>query len=290
MLTEPRVQSLRRHAFRKLKRRFARWDLLLFLALAGAVVATLYPVSTTFDVAAVTDRLNCTTSKVSVPVKWSFQQTDVEIGWDDSKEHLDSGIFQPAPNTDIHFQRLGHGAFEIEAHAHETNESVGTLSTGSKERVLPDRAMFRLRPPADQNAIYPLSCRISVGDVLKASSSPGSGILRSGTVTPIGHSTFSKSRYEADSTSLEPGDEFAVIPEGNSEAYGFILIDDRPSMNTIYRANGKTGSINRFGGTGFEVDISLLSRIKHDGILQGFWAAFVFITGLRISRKKEARK
>jgi hypothetical protein len=103
----------------------------------------------------------------------------------------------------------------------------------------------------------------------------------------MGRAAFSSSLYEADSTLLEPGDELTMEERGDSEDYGFILIDDRPSMNAIYRTSGRKARISRFGGTGFDVNISLLERVKRDSVLQGFWAAFIFITGLHISRSQK---
>jgi hypothetical protein len=142
-------------------------------------------------------------------------------------------------------------------------------------------------------SLYPISGSISVGDIVKPlSESPVRAILRKGAVTPIGHSILSNSRYEADSTALEPGDEFEVDPGGHSEGYGLVSADDRASLNVTYRVVGRLGRVNRFGGTGFDIDIPLLQRIRYDGVLQGLWATFVFITGLKVlqsARKGEEK-
>jgi hypothetical protein len=218
-----------------------------------------------------------------------MQNAILNTGWDDSAEEITNGTFQPGGDVDIHFERIGHGDLIIDCHARDTSGSVGIVALDDHERVLPNRALFRLHVPLpNENAIYPLAGHITIGDVVKPlSPDPSPGILHGGTVTPIGHTIFSNSRYEVGSTSLEPGDEFTVDPGGDSKALGFISVDDRPSISVTYRQIGRAGQVSRYGGTGFDIEIPLISRIEHDSVLQGFWAVFIFITGLRILGPKK---
>jgi hypothetical protein len=287
MATEFNSPDPMSHGFRgNQKKRYTRWNLLPVFALVCAAIATFYPMQTTFDISAVTDRIRCETSERTVSFEWAFRQAELESGWGGAEEHIDEGTFRPGQNIEIHFERIGHGDLKIDCHAHETNNSVGTLSIGDHQEKLPERAVFRLHPSSDKpSLVYVVVGRVSLGNALKPLlPEADSAILHDGAITPIGHSIFSSSRYEADATTLEPGDEFAVDPDGDSDGYGLILVDDRPSMNVTYRVLARRGYVNRFGGTGFEVEISLLSRIKHDSVIQGFWAGFIFIVGLRISR------
>jgi hypothetical protein len=268
-------------------RKYLRWGT-LSLVFAAATIVSLYPTRTTFDVSASTDRLRCATSNKTVRFRWVFEQADLQAGWDANPEKLEKATFEPANDIDIHFERVGHDDVIVDCHAHEANASVGTLSTAGGERQLPDKSVFRLHWASNKQTIFVVAGQISVGNVVRPlSANPSAAILHSGTVTPIGHSFLSDSRYETETTALDPGDEFAVDPEGNSEGYGFIVIDDRPSMNVTYRTNGRTGRVDRFGGSGFSIDIPLLPRIKHDSVVQGFWAAFVFLTGILISQKRK---
>lgn len=278
------------HATRPHAHKYKHWDLVPLIALACATIATFRPVQTTFDVSAVTDRLSCTTSKNTVPVRWAFQDAELQEGWNGTTTHVQQGSFQPNQDIEIRFQRIGQQDVIIDTHAHESNASVGTLSASGIERHLSERAVFRVHLPSDKrNTIFVIAGHVIVGNIVKPLlANPNTAILQSGTVTPIGYSLFSNSRYEADATSLEPGDEFVVDPDNSSEGYGLILLDERGSMNVTYRVYGREGQVTRFGGTGFDVDISLFSRIKHDNVIQGFWAAFIFITGLRISQSRKA--
>jgi hypothetical protein len=267
--------------------KYLRWAALL-LAFLCATIVTFYPTRTTFDVSTSTDRIRCATSNRTVRFRWVFEQADLEAGWDANAEKLEKATFEPANDVDIHFERVGHADVIVDCHAHEANASVGILSTASGHRQLPDKSVFRLHLESDKQLILVMAGEISVGNVLRPlSTNPSVAILHSGTVMPIGHSFLSDSRYETETTALDPGDEFTVDREGNSEGYGFIVIDDRPSMNATYRINGRTGRVDRFGGSGFNIDIPLLARIKHDSVVQGFWGAFVFLTGILISQKQK---
>src|SRR5271155_2883080 len=159
------------HQARKSIAKYTPWDLVPLLALACAAIATFYPVRTTFDVLAVTDQLVCITSRQTTPFKWIFQEAELLDGWGDETEHpehIGEGIFEPAQDIDIEFQRIGHGDLSIDCHAHETNSSVGTLSISSNQRQLKDKAVFRVHVPNNKESMmFVIACQVSLGNVLK---------------------------------------------------------------------------------------------------------------------------
>ena len=149
--------------------------------------------------------------------------------------------------------------------------------------------LFKVRISSDGgNPIFPITGQISIGNVGRPESPfPGEAILHSGTVKPIGYSLFSHSRYEADSTALEPGDQFEIDPDGQPESSGLVAADDGLSMQVTYRGTGKVGHVSRFGATGFDIDIPMVQRIKHDEVVQGIWGVFIFLMGIKVLRRNE---
>jgi hypothetical protein len=244
-------------------------------------------VDVTFDVLASTDYISYQTSAFDAGVKWIFKDTELTDGTDGVKEE-GAGEFYPAPKVRVRFRRLGKGDLRIECVA-AAGMPVGTFTHNGNSRDLHEFALFTVHNTANMtNTIYPLVGSIVVGDALKAAAlSDAPPILREGKVTPIGHSFLSDSRYQGDSVGLEMGDELTVDSRSPADGYGFLLIDQRPSMNTVYRAIGRVVRVDRFGGTGFDIDLSLISRVKNDAVLQGFWGAFIFITGLHFIKSAE---
>jgi len=196
------------------------------LALALAVVATTIRLDETYTVKVVTEIMALRASDLELWPDWNI--TDALISQDYSADAQPvSGMLSLASGVEVKIERISHGPMRLELTA-PSDESAGTLFDQSTEQSsrLKSRVVIELSASdladsvrAGKPTVFPFVGDATVGDTM-----PGAAILRSGTVTMLGHSIVGRTLYEAETVELDPGDHFSVQAT-SSAGFGQIVVN-----------------------------------------------------------------
>ena len=277
---------------RKLTYRLGRRTLWVVtaLALALAVTVTTIRLDTTYTVKVVTEIMALRVIDLDLWSPWNI--TDALIFQDDSPDGQPvSGSLYLASGAEVTVERISHGPMRLLLTA-PSDESAGQLYDQSTEESsrLQSYVVIELSASdlaenvrSGQSTVFPFA-----GDARVGAANPDPAILRSGTVTMLGHSIVGRTLYEAQTVELDPGDHFSVQAT-SSAGFGQIVVNEGPALTVVFHAVGRQGIVSRFGTTGYEVSTSLLDRILNDRAIQGIWVAFLFfmVTARRVGLRKE---
>ena len=260
------------------------------LALALAVVATTIRLDETYTVKVVTEIMTLRPSGLELWPAWNI--TDALISQEYSADAQPvSGMLFLASGVEVTVERISHGPMRLLLTA-PSDKSAGTLFDQSTEQSsrLQSRVVVELSASdladsvrSGQPTVFPFVGNAAVGDT-----NPGAAILRSGTVTMMGHSIVGRTLYEAQTVELDPGDHFSVQAT-SSAGFGQIVVNEGPALTVVFHAVGRQGIVSRFGTAGYEVSTSFSDRILNDRAIQGIWVAFLFfmVTARRVGLRKE---
>lgn len=259
--------------------------LLALLALALALVMTLWTVPTTFSVTARTESLRLVTPDSGSGPSWYMRDARM-YDENDSAGRVVRGLFTPAAGSEVLIERISQGRMRMRWLGSAASAGTWTLQEDGQSTTgrLAARVVFVFAPPREtpestQSSIFPLVGQIEVGRVLEWDARRRSGILREGKVSLLGHSILGGFRFDAGSTELDEGDQFSVEhPSG--PGYGQVVLDERPGITTVFRVKASTGVISRFGSLGYNLGTSVGNRLAHDPVIQGVWALVLGLLGL----------
>ena len=265
--------------------------LVIAAAFTGAIVATLWKLPTTFNVTARAESISMVTGDTP-GLRWELDNVKLIRDWDSVAVGY-TGSLELQPKINVAVERIAHGPLKIRFWDPGSQTSVGTLfdeydepkeALGPRAVIIIDDIAGRTRRGA--NVVMAFAGEITLGRSVgvRAGADP---ILRSGTVTLLGRSVLTATPYEIRKITLDTGDRFSV-KEPRGDSYGFLVADERPGITTVFRTVGKNGIVARFGSRGYEVSMSIWSRIAKDNTIQGVWVAFGALLGFgRYFRRRE---
>jgi hypothetical protein len=86
----------------------------------------------------------------------------------------------------------------------------------------------------------------------------------------LGRSPISRDRFDGGVHHLDMGDRFEVeAPE--SFGQGFVLANESPAISTVFRVVGANGKVMRFGGSGYDISVSVWQLLSNDPIVKVVW-------------------
>lgn len=276
----------KRNAFMLMR---AAAGVLVVLFIIAFLVFVFYPLSTSFNVTVHTERLLFRTHTEGASVL-DLSQVNVFDEATGTRGVFD-GRFEVAANTDVVVERIAQGPVRITLEAAgeragvylQRDEQVGAAGSYVEFVVADPDA----RAQKGRTLLVPVSGTVEPGRDVGRGGTGTTSILRSGKVTMLGRSVFSQwfapeaEVFEAGSVALDAGDQFRV-EDAETEAYGFVVVDERPGLTAAYRVQGRRGIVSRPGPTtsGYSVSVSFVDRILHDRLFQAFSMAFAALIAL----------
>lgn len=126
--------------------------------------------------------------------------------------------------------------------------------------------------------IIPISGKVILGRALNYELyNSSTAIVRSGVVKMVGKSLLGNHFFESGVIDLNIGDQF-IMEDGETKAYGFIVVNEMPAMTAAYRTVGRQGKIITPGpvdnNSGYYISTSLTSRFLNDNFFQGISWSF----------------
>jgi len=261
-----------------------RW--LAIVSLVLAAIVTFVPVTTTIAVSAITDRVEIISSG-SHANRWYLSGADYFIKAGD-KAIAFTGSVDVASGVRIVVERIGLGPVSITLRPVQPEQAqLGTMygPDDSPTGELSPKCVFRIpATPAlsasGKNIVLALTGEFKLGQISSRPATSSIPLLRQGTVTVIGNSILSTDLIKLRSEAMDAGDVLSM--EGaEGPGFGLAVVDDRPSMTVAFHIVADRAVIARPPSSGYTVSASLFDRLKADGTLQAFWAAFVFLVGLK---------
>jgi hypothetical protein len=251
------------------------------VAFVVALVVTLRQVQTTFNITANTELARIVSDSLSMPA-WQFPLRAAAYD-QNGKRHIVREV-QFAPAITIRVERVSLGPLRIVASGSDTAQIVAVLVDSLDMPVTEIHERLVLTVPVPPNIgsrglviVMPFRGRVDLGSA--GSTETQAAMLRSGSVSILGRSALGSSRFEAGTSSLDPGDRFFVEHQ-YGPAIGFIRLDERPALTIVYRVLATKGLIARFGSRGYTLGASMRDRLLKDRVLQGVWLTTVALVGL----------
>lgn len=262
------------------------------LAPVIAIVLTLWRLPTTFNITARTESLSLITTNDHRST-WQLENVKVFKGFS-RKGSSFTGNVKVLPGAEVSFERIASGPFRIRCWTIDPTAVVAKLNdagTGSTEDVR-ERLVIRIDNLADRAArgesiVVSVTGKIEIGSSIGFDSGTRTALLRGGKISLLGHSLFNRSRFDGGTFSLDTGD-YITIEDGRSSS-GIVVVNEEPALTAVVRAVGNRSKVSRFASQGYQITISLLTRIRNDGSLQAAWATTLFILGLAGYLKKRGK-
>jgi hypothetical protein len=250
-------------------------------ATAVAITLSLWPITTSFDVTAQTDKVRLITDP-QYRGTWSFEKVHLARGFakDDT---VFTGRVRIQPKVEVHIVRSGKGPLRILCRSRTPGGVVAELygADDEHEETVTDRLVLRIddvaaRADAGRAILLTVSGNFHLGGHVTHDSGEGE-LFREGKITMLGHSLFGRALYNAGSTALDLGDEISIPT--SEPSFGIVLADSPPSLGVVMRAVGHRMTVSRFGGRGYDVYAPVAARIKADPTLQIAWATAAALIG-----------
>lgn len=250
------------------------------LVIVTLIMVSLYKIPTTFNISATTQIFDIITGS-SHRSPWVFKDAMIFFGYE-LQGHTFTGRIIVLPNTRVTFERIGSGPLRLRCESPSAGKTVAKLYEvgGEAPVIVKDRLVLvdhaSVKFAEDYHAtVLPMSGSITAGTEIGDALSNRPTLLLGGKVTMLAHTLFGRRRYDAGQVFLDMGDYISVQQQG--DAYGLLVVRQKPEISVIFRVIGKSLSVSRFGTQGYEVYASLLTRIKNDHALQAIWAASIFL-------------
>jgi hypothetical protein len=267
--------------------------LVLFLVLAAFLAfIIIIPVESTFSISVNTERIEFIVLKDNskIPLRnvtiFNYRGDRIDTTYQklvqskqDSTAGYD-GTFKIAKDAVIIIERIAMGNLSIQIEGSK-GQSAGTFYSWEEDEVIDEADNFvefyiediKARVLKGETIIIPIKGRkIGIGrSVNYETFESTTAILKKGKVRVIGKSFFLKNNYISDTYELNIGDQFLVVGDDETEAYGFVTINENSAMDTSYKILGKKGRIITPGpineNSGYLISTSTLSRYKNDPII-----------------------
>lgn len=272
-----------------------------------AVLLMLYalffvPITTTFNVAVNTERIQFTTLDKN---NSRIVLLDAEVASIDSilSKSFDGNI-DLNNNVKVTIERISNGPISIVLE-NETGESVGSLYNGENGELFYTGSDFLelyiydvLKKTEDgQTFIFSIDGDVNIGrSVNYEIFGESTALLRNGEVKMIGKSFLSNDNFEAGSVMLNLGDRL-VFDDIESKTYGFVTVNENPGMKAAYRIASKHARVIKPGpqneNNGYVISASLISMILNDRNVQGLIlliGALIGLTSLYVGIKDAMEK
>jgi len=197
-----------------------------------------------------------------------------------------SGMLEIRDSVDVSVQRIASGPLFIRLRAGNRRASVGRLYHESDDlaAVLPAVAEIVIdsvpqRAERGENIVLQFAGHASVGAELGFMTRVGAPVLREGNITMLGGNIIGPGKFDAGSFRLQPGD-YLHVENPLSPAIGFIVADERPALTGIVRVLARSAQVDRAGGTGYRLSMSLFDQIWLDPVVRSFAVLVSSIIGL----------
>jgi len=286
-------------------RYFIYFLILLFFGLLAAVILgpfayqTILKNFTTFNVSASTEEVEVMTS--DVPMSW-WPVTDIEL----SKTCPDEGDIQYEQFTGsikinssvkIIFTRIAYGDLRVAMYRNSSEyidrpddendgkekNSVGELYDDEDEYngSLTNCAFFNIKnivesAKSGKTVVFPVTGKIAAGKEIRFLTQNKVPVLRKGKVTILDRTFVVGENYSVGPFELEMGDGFE-IQSPSVPSQGFVLVNEEPAINLVFRAEGLRGVVKRYQSEDYELRNSYWSKLYNDKVLYLSWALIIVL-------------
>lgn len=260
---------------------FLFFGLLVVVLLGPFVYQNLSKKSTTFNVSAITEEVKVTTWDVPMS-GWPVTGIVLSRSCQDKSSAPFTGVINLNPSVEITFTRIAHGELTVTMYSN-ANKSVGDLFDEEDEYIasLSNCAFFKILVTEDSVAsgksiVLPISGEIAAGNEIRFLTQNKTPVLRNGKITILDRSFIIGENYSVGPFDLETGDSFD-IQDSTVPSQGFILINEEPAINLVYRAEGLRGVIKRYKSEDYELRNSYWSKLYNDEALSLAWILIIIL-------------
>ena len=247
------------------------------------------PITTTFNVAVNTERIQYTTLDKN---NSRIILMDAEIASLDSILVTNfEGNIDLNNNVKVSIERISNGPISIILE-NELGESVGKIYNGDNGELFYEASDFldiyiydiAKKTEEGQTFIFSIEGDVNIGrSVNYEIFGESTALLRDGEIKMIGKSFLSNDNFEAGSVSLNLGDRL-VFDDIQSKTFGFVTINENPCMKAAYRIASKQARVIKPGpqneDNGYIISASYLNMILNDRNIQGLIVLLGAIIGL----------
>jgi hypothetical protein len=260
------------------KRRKRSRATLTGIAVLAALVTAYYRPEATFHFDGTVERLRLDLD--SHAVSWALNGIPFYLSGA-ARQGPFEGSFVPPPRSTILIERLSTGTLRIEcvardvdfAHEFQSLPQESTSSSTPQNRIVFVLDNPKARAESGMSLTLPFSGRVTIGTGGTVNQDFPTPLLRSGHLRLMGHSLISSSIYDAGSVDLSMGDSLD-FPGQEHSASGVVVVDERPAVAVTFGVVSHRASVRRFGAQGYDVTVSLPSRITGDRDIQAVWLAY----------------
>jgi len=268
---------------------FASWLFIVILFLLLLIVLFFAPITTTFNVAVNTERIQYTTLDKN---NSRIILMDAEVAsLDNILVSNFEGNIELNSNVKVTIERISNGPISIILE-NELGESVGKIYNGDNGELFHEAADFldiyiydvAKKTEAGQTFIFSIEGDVNIGrSVNYEIFGESTALLRDGEIKMIGKSFFSNDNFEAGSVLLNLGDRL-VFDDIQSKTFGFVTINENPCMKAAYRIASKQARVIKPGpqneDNGYIISASSLNMLLNDRNTQGIIVLFAALIGL----------
>ena len=280
--------------------------ILLFFSLLVAVIFGPYASQhilknpTTFNISTVTEKVKVVTRDVPMS---SWPVEDVKLSKDCSDEKVQhetfTGSIKINPSVQITFTRIADGGLSVTMYRNKNkslndpdgdkdNYSVGDLYDEDDEysESLTNCAFFEINDIAERiklgkSIVLPITGEIEAGNEIRFLTQQKNPVLREGKITILARSFMVGENYIVGPFDLEMGDSFEIqkteIEKNSVPSQGFVLVNEKPAINLVFRAEGIRGLIKRYQSEDYELKNSYWSKLYNDEALYLSWALIIIL-------------
>lgn len=268
-----------------------KWIGILFFA-GVLLIVLLYQtminrVVTLFNVTAQTEIVSFYTRQKPIS-RVNLYGADIYFNGKDTVYHKFNGALELSKGVEVNIERLSKGSVYIDIEAIDA-ASVGKLYSGEDGTLVytgNDHLNIEIRNVdsllnSGLSLVVPLSGKVELGrsiDIeINGESSP---VLRSGTITMTGYSKLGDDFFVAGDEELFLGDCLTFEGHDNisTDALGFAVINEDPSIHVSYRVESREAIVIKPGpkgrNTGYRISASLFDRFRYDSFFQSISLIF----------------
>ena len=239
---------------------------------------------TSFNVNAITEEVKVSTLEVPMS-RWPVKGIELSKNCPDKESDVElidfTGNININPFVRITFTRISLGELYV-AMYNDTNDSVGDLFDEEDEHAgsLTSCAFFQInniakRAELGETFVFPITGEISAGNEVRFLAQNNTPILREGQVTILDRSFLVGENYSIGPFDLDMGDTFE-IQKTTVPSQGFVLVNENPAINLVFRGEGFRGVIKRYQSEDYVLQNTFWSKLYNDEALSLVWV-FIFI-------------
>ena len=252
---------------------------LVLAVVFGPFVSQRFLSPTTFNVSAVTEEVKVVTPNVPMS-SWPVSNATLSKSCPEegATQNIQfTGSISIKPLVQITFTRIAFDKLVVMLFNENEKTSVGELYDSNDEYVgsLTSCAFFVINNISElvssgKTIVFPITGKITAGNEIRFLTQTKNPVLREGKVTILDRSFVFGEHYSVGPFDLETGDSFE-IRRHTVPSQGFVLINEKPAINLVYRAKAFRGVIKRYQSENFELRNSYWSKIYNDESLSLSW-------------------